>query len=199
MSSIEFPQEVPDFIGDDYIELERRKRNEAYDDLDMFLGKAALIASETWPRSLHSFQFDEGEVLIRSKSIDAGSAGTCIYITVNDVLHTGAFGEHQLNIYDFLIACSHKAIAYERSFVKRDMHSHRWDVQEDTGPILQKKFDRVDEYWGDGYTLPDVRSVIQKNISIIDVIEEATAAEQLVSWLSLMNDISYEAYASHGI
>lgn len=204
MSSPEIPDEqpvfiTPDFVPERYIDEERREHGNVLDDLTFSLGRVAQVSSESWPQSLHVVMQSEGEILIRSTLIKVGRrVGDCVNITVNQSKHMGAFGIHELDIHDFIVPCAFNAVSYRATRTHRN-EEKAWMVSDETGPILQKRHDRLEECYGTDYRLPAVRRIADNKKSTLDLIDESLAAEKLIGWLSLCSQSSYDEYISREI
>lgn len=204
MSSPEIPEDqplsmYPDVIPEYFLEDQQRAHANAFDDLNIALGRIAQVSSDTWPRSLHVVVGEEGEILVRSVIIEVGRrVGECLNITVNNAKHVGPYGVSELDIHDFVLPCAYNAVAYQSTRTLRNSNN-AWDVKPDTGPILQKRHDRLEECYGHDYTLPSARRNTAHKKDTLKVVDEILAVEKLIGWLSLCNQTSYEEYISREI
>lgn len=177
--------------------LQTDQYTEALENLDYQIGRIAVIAFDTWPKSLFTLLSSDGYTMIRTKEVLAGRKGRCLNMTINHATTLDTYSQ-QMDIYDYMVSLGARAISLTKSKSFRRIKIGLWEQDDYCGPVIYNRGKTYDVA-GSKYKLPEVNKIRINKKSLIEIIEETNSAETLIEWLQIANASTYDDIGSSNI
>lgn len=187
-----FDQLVRD-ISKDFKREEKQSRHAVYQHAGAVI--AGLLPCGQTAEALHrmpvEFALDSGDRTVFLCRDRVPAHGELVRVIINDEVREAASGSRQLHVRDFVISTLQKTLTFQQGRLQRQHADHQWPIDEDSGPVLYRRNDRLQIKSGSEYSvhIPKTRGFPHK---LTGLMEQRMLLETLIEDLEPLGPSTLE-------